>query len=290
MKHTKIALTTVMFAFCMAAANAATATFNFTGAEQQWVVPTGVTQVGIDASGASGWSGENAGGRGANATGSLNVTPGETIYIYVGGQGTVATVLNTPMGGGFNGGGHGQSNYTDPVNSVGGGGGASDVRQGGNGLANRRLVAAGGGGSTDNTGTCGGDGGGLTGLDACVLDSYHNGKGATQSAGGDAGGALGQGGNADNTMTPWNGGGGGGYYGGGVSTEHSGGGGGSSYIGGVTGGAMLAGQVTGDGQIVLTYSINAAVQAIPTLSEWGMIILSGLMVLGTFLVLRRRQM
>lgn len=269
------------------AANAATATFDYTGAEQQWVVPAGVTQVTIESWGASGWSGNYAGGLGGYASGTLNVTPGETLYIYVGGQGTEANVGYTPMGGGFNGGGHGQSNYTGSPNSVGGGGGASDIRQGGNSLADRRIVASGGGGATNNSGACGGDGGGLTGSDACVYSTYPNGLGGTQSAGGSAGGALGQGGNADGTMTPWNGGGGGGYYGGGVSTAHSGGGGGSSYIGGVTGGSMLGGQRTGDGQIVLTF--NASVASIPSLSEWGMILLSCMLAVGTIVVLRRQR-
>ena len=90
-------------------------------------------------------------------------------------------------------------------------------------------------------------------------------------------------------MTPWNGGGGGGYYGGGVSTEHSGGGGGSSYIGGVTGGSTLGGQRSGDGQIVLTYTANAAAHSIPTLTEWGMILLSSLLAVGTVMALRRQR-
>jgi len=42
--------------------------------------------------------------------------------------------------------------------------------------------------------------------------------------------------------------------------------------------------------IVANNFTPAAPASIPTLSEWGMIILSGLMVLGTFVVLRRRQM
>lgn len=60
------------------------ATFNCTGAQQTWVVPFGVNSVTIDATGARGG---NSGGLGAKATGTYSVTPGEALYIYVGGQG-----------------------------------------------------------------------------------------------------------------------------------------------------------------------------------------------------------
>ncbi|MCP4175192.1 MAG: tandem-95 repeat protein, partial [Fuerstiella sp.] len=231
-------------------AGADTATFNYTGGQQTWTVPAGVTSVTIEAWGASGWSGANSGGLGGHAKGNLAVTPGETLYIYVGGQGTVASTANTPMGGGFNGGGHGQANTS--VNSAGGGGGASDVRKSGIALTDRVIVAAGGGGSTNNSGCFGGGGGGLTGLDG---GGTSKGTGGTQSAGGTTGGALGQGGNAAVAMTPWNGGGGGGYYGGGVSPAHHGGGGGSSYIGGVTGGLTSSSVRSGNGSVVITYVI-----------------------------------
>lgn len=254
-------------------AEAQTQTFTYTGAQQVFVVPAGVTTLTVEVSGASGWSGAYAGGDGGYATGQLAVTPGETLYVYVGGQGTVSIGDAIPSGGGFNGGGHGMTN-TNP-NSVGGGGGASDVRQGGFALADRVIVGAGGGGSTDNDGPAqaGGDGGGLVGADGagnCCGGSIAT--GGTQSAGGSIGGAFGEGGDADPSMTPWIGGGGGGWYGGGVSDAHQSGAGGSSYIGGVTGGSTSTGVQTGNGEVTFTWT-PALISEIPSLSNVGLLAL-----------------
>ncbi len=223
--------------------------FSYTGSMQSFTVPAGVTSVTIEAWGAQGWSGTYSGGKGGYAKGTLAVTPGQTLYIFVGGQGTVAIGEGVPSGAGWNGGGLGQTNAS--ITSAGGGGGASDVRAGGTALGNRVIVAAGGGGSTNNSSCYGGDGGGLTG--AKGGGSYGGGYGGTQTEGGTFGGTLGQGGNALVSYTPWNGGGGGGYYGGGTSDAHGPGGGGSSYIGGVTGGSTLAGQKTGNGRVLISY-------------------------------------
>ena len=233
-------------------------TFNYTGAPQTYTVPAGVNSISIEAYGASGWTGSNPGGDGGYTYGELSVTPGQDLYIYVGGQGTVATGPNVAMGAGWNGGGDGMSNSTGSY--VGGGGGASDVRTDLNAnpmdptsLGTRVIVAGGGGGSTNNSGAYGGDGGGAVGQDGGQTVAYPVGTGGTQSAGGAAGGSFGQGGDAiPFSMTPWNGAGGGGWYGGGVSTAHCGGGGGSSYIGGVTAGTMTQGVNTGDGYIIIT--------------------------------------
>jgi len=81
--------------------------------------------------------------------GTLAVTKGQTICVYVGGQGTVANLTATPMGAGWNEGGKGQDNSAS--SAAGGGGGASDVRYGGTAMADRKLVAAGGGGATNNS-------------------------------------------------------------------------------------------------------------------------------------------
>ena len=116
-------------------------TFNYTGAMQTFTVPAGVTSVTIGAYGAQGGSGAAGGsgatggngGLGASATGTLTVTPGQVLNIFVGGAGA------TPAGG-FNGGGNGGST------NAGGGGGASDVRVSGIAPANRVITAGGGGG------------------------------------------------------------------------------------------------------------------------------------------------
>lgn len=238
------------------AVNARAVEFTFTGEAQTFTIPQGVTSITIDAWGAQGWSGSSPGGSGGFTNGTLAVTPGETLIVYVGGQGAVANIDHVPMGGGFNGGGNGQTNAFGGLGSVGGGGGASDVRQGGNTLLHRVLVAGGGGGSTNN-GCSGGAGGGLVGGNGGNQNgAYPLGTGGSQSAGGSVGGSLGEGGDATPDMTPWNGGGGGGYYGGGVSTAHAAGGGGSSYDGGLTNSRMKQGVKTGNGLVVFTYIIE----------------------------------
>ncbi len=234
-----------------------TVQFDYTGSPQTFTVPEGVTSVSIEAWGASGWSGNFPGGQGGSATGDLAVNPGDELYVYVGGQGTVANGNYNPAGGGWNGGGNGQSNGSS--NAVGGGGGASDVRLildadpvNLASLQSRVIVAGGGGGATNNSNAYGGNGGGLTGQNGGG-SGYTPGTGGSQNAGGNLGGALGQGGSGDGSMTPWNGGGGGGYYGGGTSPAHAGGGGGSSYIGGVTNGSVAQGGNNGNGYVIISW-------------------------------------
>ncbi len=233
--------------------------FSYTGSPQTWNVPSAVTLVFLEADGASGWSGSYPGGEGGFASGQLSVTPGQELYIYVGGQGTVALGANQPAGGGWNGGGDGQNNSSG--NNVGGGGGSSDVRTvyasdplDSTSLSSRVLVAAGGGGATNNGNAYGGDGGGLEGQDGgdCGNDLA---TGATQSSGGHSSGGFGYGGSGTGSMTPWNGGGGGGWYGGGTSTAHCGGGGGSSNTDGVSGGTTSTGGNSGHGEVIVTYAV-----------------------------------
>ena len=141
----KIALAAVAWAAASAALGA-TANFAYTGAAQTWTVPAGVTQVTLDLRGAQGGGSypcsgprEEDGGLGGQTQGSLSVTPGQVLNLYVGGQ--AADVGNvTPAPGGFNGGGDGGVYGA-------GGGGATDVRVGGTALANRVAVAGGGGGA-----------------------------------------------------------------------------------------------------------------------------------------------
>jgi Glycine rich protein len=127
------------------------AKFSYTGNEQQFKVPAGVTSIEVTAIGASGGMGDNgsAGGRGAIVTGDLSVKKGETLYVLVGGVGPTGGFA--PTGGGFNGGGGSEV-------AGGGGGGASDVRTSSIGaepspgdkasLESRLIVAAGGGGGS----------------------------------------------------------------------------------------------------------------------------------------------
>lgn len=62
-----------------------TSTFNFTGSVQSFTVPAGVTSVTMQLFGAQGASntGGIVGGRGGSATGTIAVTPGDILNIYV---------------------------------------------------------------------------------------------------------------------------------------------------------------------------------------------------------------
>ncbi|MHB1571266.1 MAG: glycine-rich protein, partial [Solirubrobacteraceae bacterium] len=120
-------------------------TFTSTGAEQCYTVPATVTSLSVTAVGAPGVtpSSGGAGGNGATVTGTLSVSPGQTLYVEVGGLGSTNS-------GGFNGGGSAVGS------TAGGGGGASDVRTCSStaascpgaisSLQSRLLVAGGGGG------------------------------------------------------------------------------------------------------------------------------------------------
>lgn len=159
--------------------------FEYTGTEQAFTVPLGVKHIMVAVKGASG--GGNCGGcqpgKGGLVRATVSVTPGETLYIFVGGAGGDRT-------GGFNGGGVGGKGQV----GGGGGGGASDIREGGDGLINRVVVAAGGGGSGEpgiSGYGGGGEGGGRTGEGGLY---GHRGYDGTGGAGGDQhrGGAGGE--------------------------------------------------------------------------------------------------
>jgi hypothetical protein len=205
-------------------------TFVYTGVQQTFVVPAGVTSISVDAYGAQGGSNSpatnvNYGGR---VQADIPVTPGTTIYIYVGEQPTGLT-------GGWNGGGTGETGGK-------GGGGASDIRIGGTTFADRVIVAGAGGGGGFWSGfeVHGGLGGGLIGGNG-YRDSYAanpGGDGGTQTSSANGtcasfnnpicAGGFGFGGSPTGCGCEVYGGGGG-WYGGAGSGNCRGGGGGSSY-------------------------------------------------------------
>jgi hypothetical protein len=246
-------------------------TFNYTGAQQTWTVPNGVTSIIVEAWGAEGGTYFGAGGKGGYSKGTLAVTPGETLYIYVGGAGSGGNINGARANGGWNGGGY--ANQYDGSSYGTSGGGASDIRRGGTALSNRVIVAGGGGGGGYYSGTFGngGGGGGNTGGSGTPSNNYYGGGGGTQTAGGgedassgtsgsstssyNQAGSLGQGGNQTATRGGWTASaGGGGYYGGGSGGAlGAGGGGGSSYTGGVTNATTTAGQQSGNGKIDISY-------------------------------------
>jgi len=155
--------------------------FNFTGGTQTFVVPAGVTQVRIDAAAAQGGSGEtddglDDGGDGGEIEATIDVTPGETLTVVVGGKGISPKHDFEVAAGGFNGGGDARISE----HAGGGGGGASDVRQGSGSLDDRVVIAGGGGGGggghQSGDSGLGGSGGGMTG------GNGHNGLGITTPA------------------------------------------------------------------------------------------------------------
>ncbi|MFN5736192.1 MAG: glycine-rich protein, partial [Flavobacteriales bacterium] len=243
-----------------------TQTFNYTGAPQSFIAPATGNYT-LTLYGAQGGNGLNTtGGLGGQATGSLALTAGQTISVYVGGKGGNAGGVV-----GWNGGGQGGLDIGAGQHG-GSGGGATDIRVGGTGLANRVIVAGGGAGGGRDGAT--GVGGGSSGTTSANFSSGYGGTGGTQAAGGVAwtltrgatDGSLGQGGNGSTGYnSAGGGGGGGGYYGGGggTSTQNhgsgwsAGGGGGSSYIGGVLGGSTTQGVQSNDGLCTISWNIAA---------------------------------
>jgi len=245
-------------------------TFDYTGTNQTWVVPAGVTEITVDLSGAQG--GDNAangcsdfGGLGGRTVAVLPVTPGDTLTIVVGGRGGGSNDTGQGVGG-FNGGG--DAGVTALLNIYGaGGGGASDVRIGGSSLADRVIIGGGGGGvgaACTGAGN-GGDGGGADGT-----AGVGGGGGGTQSAGGagdPAGvsgvlGAGGHGGDGTQGQPRAGGGGGGGLYGGGggsnaaTSNESTSSGGGGSGLCPAACLAFDAGVNAGNGGVTITYTVT----------------------------------
>ncbi|HEV3264298.1 MAG TPA: putative Ig domain-containing protein [Acidimicrobiales bacterium] len=242
-------------------------TFSYSGAPSSFTVPTGVTSVTFDVSGAQGGTPTNTrtgttSGNGGEAVVTSTVTPGAQYQIYVGGQN------------GYNGGGSGNNERPYGNGNSANGGGASDVRLGGTGLANRVVVGGGGGGAGD-FGDAGGAGAGPNGGNGVGENNggmiWNGGGGGTQSAGGaggsctncnygGSGGAVGQGGTGGVGYYLAGGGGGGGYFGGGGASgcdssgacTGPGGGGGSSF--GPSGTTYNNGAQSGNGSVVITFT------------------------------------
>ena len=197
------------------------------GAPQYFTVPDGVQTLTVTLAGASGGDMNGVlGGYGGIVSATINVAPGDVLYVFVGGQGESAHS-------GYNGGG---------VSVNGGdGGGATDIRTSPYELEDRILVAGGGGGASGDCapGGGGGDAGYYSGVEGGSC-GYSGGWGANSEYGGgrgddpgdacfsDSDGTFGLGGNSCSDGENSRGAGGGGYYGGGGS-YYGGGGGGSGY-------------------------------------------------------------
>lgn len=233
----------------------ATKTFDFTGGEQVFSVPDGVTSLDVVAVGGKGAAGAGGGtatgGSGASAKGTIPVTPGQILFIEVGGN-------SSGRIGGFNGAGSGGDDTGGvPGNDGGGGGGATDIRTisragAGNTLNSRLIIAGGGGGGGGDIlfgGAAGGDGGsagqnangsGGNGANGGGTAGGTGGPGATRTGPGSLGsfsGSLGQGGNGGASAPDVTGGGGGG----GGAGKYGGAGAGNGSGGDSSGGAGGAG-------------------------------------------------
>lgn len=263
-----------------------TKTFGFTGSEQTWTVPTFVSsidvRVGSGAGGSPSWADwvddgqadEGVPGKGRILEGTLSVTPGETLYLYVGGQGGAGN-----SSGAWPNGGDGNQNYFVAGGSnvdirSGGGGGSSDIRQGGNAQSNIVALAGGGGGGgivgseflgTNDEGGDGGIGGynsssGADGEDVSGADGGH--VGGSGSFTGDTGASANDNGHdyaacGGGGAGGLNGGGGGGVAiktGAGNSTGGAGGGGAYGDVGSLTN-VTDGGSKDGSGFIEITYEV-----------------------------------
>ena len=237
--------------------------FEYTGAIQHWKCPPSISKVEIVLVGAKGggfvsgaaascmtspqppYTCDVGGGAGGYGKIQMDVTPGQTYEIFVGGKGrtmmTSAGNIGNGNRGGWPNGGSGSGPPGSPGTSSGGwegtgsGGGSTSISGQGAGLTDPIAVVGGGGGSYGlspqfsaaswNTAAAGGIGGGI---------NLPGGTGVSPRGGSSSGGKmLG----ADGTPAACcddDGGGGGGYLGGTAATGGNGSGGGGSgfYVGG----------------------------------------------------------
>lgn len=219
-------------------------TYAYTGSVQTVTVPGPVVSANIEIAGGGGgdeWAPGNVIPQGAHMVGELTgLTPGATLYIYVGGHGADSSGTTNAGAGGYNGGGDGGT-------GAGGGGGASDIRQGGTALSDRIVVAGGAGGNGGNWGSTGfSNGAGIAAIGSDVGGDGTVGAGSVGNRGtGGGGGNLGAGGSGGSSFGTGGSAGVGGT--GGTRTFRSGGGGGAGLYGGGGGGGALAGGSGGGG-------------------------------------------
>ncbi len=220
-----------------------------------FVVPAGVVQVTYLV--VAGGGGGNAGGGGAGGllTGTLNVNPGASLTVTVGGGGAGTNVAGDAANGG--------NSVFSSITATGGGGGSGGGTAGaaggsGGGGFNATAGGAGTGGQGNNgggstvTGAGGGGGAGAVGGAGGTNVGGNGGAGTSSSISGSAVTYAGGGGSFGTTTAGTGGSGGGGNgsatVGGGNGTTNTGGGGGG---GGTTGGNG------GSGIVILSYSIGA---------------------------------
>ena len=171
--------------------------FAYTGSVQTFTVPVTGTYK-LEVWGAQGGTGKANnvtvyGGKGGYSVGTVTLSSGTMIYVYVGGEGKTGTTTYSSVSGGYNGGGS-TTTHSNVTYLAGSGGGATDMRVNSTSLYNRIIVAGGGGGgahgNNPSQGINGGAGGGDVG-GAGLTGSNTPGGGGTQTAGGRGGGGGG---------------------------------------------------------------------------------------------------
>ncbi len=222
------------------------AAFNTPTNSATWTVPVGVNSITVKAWGGAGAggaivSGKNGGpgGAGGFVQGTLTVTPGSILNIYVGGAGSASSTL-----GGGGGGYSAVANSAGYLLIAGGGGGGGSADAAGPGSA-----GGAGGGSSGVAGTTAGGGatGGGAGTSSTVgTGGSTNGQNGTGSVGGVGSGGAG-GGNGGSGGGGAGGINGGGAGGSGSSNSGGGGGGGGQFGGGGGGYSGSTGQGAGAG-------------------------------------------
>lgn len=124
------------------------------------------------------------GGKGGYSTGKLTLTKEASLFLYVGGQGEIAS--DGQVNGGFNGGGAALADSSSRTPCSGGG--ASDIRIDVDSLHARVIIAGGGGGAyrRSTLRADGGNGGGLSGGDgeSTWWGKNQGGVGGNQTSGG----------------------------------------------------------------------------------------------------------
>ena len=242
-------------------AAAASTALSYTGSDQSFVVPAGVTSITAKLWGAGGGGGHGVSGNppqavaGGYTTGDISVTPGETLTLVVGQGGGYTSAGNTFTPATYGGGGRG---YVGGHNGAGGGGGGlAGIFRGSVSQSNALLIAAGSTGAWGYTtipaqlgsGLIHGYAGGLIAVTphgGQAEPANNPGGPGTQIQGGKAGtdphvpngtaGTALQGGSGGHASS----GGGAGYFGGGGGTHHGPGGGGSAFLGTATNASTIA--------------------------------------------------
>lgn len=241
-------------------------TYNYSGTIENFTVPSGFTNLRIEAFGAQG--GDNNSGLGAMISGDFNFNPGDILTILVGERPPNNTSGIGPIGGGGGGTfvalGSSYTNATPIIIAGGGGGGGYTPGEHGLTTNNGGGIEGGTNGNGANQTFCAGGGGGFYSSGAngsyTTWGTDDGGKGFRQGGnGGGLGsygyfgrGGFGGGGSGNPTGSCNTAGGGGGYSGGSGNGASGASGGGGSFNSG-TNQNNASGVNSGHGKVIITY-------------------------------------